>query len=329
MNHSDSSPNLQQQQHGSNNQAASHRAFELVTFVDKLPLQIESLACYDNILVLGTTSGRILIYDAVIDQSPLMKLEALFQKSITVTKKPIQQIEVSKEFGVLIALFDSQVHVIDLKKHTLEYSLPKTKGCSLFAISLSRDKKMLRLCVACKKRLQFFYASRKEKPDESTSKFMELYSDLELNDTPRTLEFTRENLVVFSLRKEFYYYELPSNSANASQAPESRFSTGTRAIDPLCQKLYNDSFVIGVDENKTIMYDPTGSPSLSYPIKWSAPPTFVTAVGFYLVGILAGVNCVEIVTIEPETVSVQFVETKEGKDLSAVNTIGAASLGII
>lgn len=88
MNHSDSSPNLQQQQqHGSNNQAASHRAFELVTFVDKLPLQIESLACYDNILVLGTTSGRILIYDAVIDQSPLMKLEALFQKSITVTKK--------------------------------------------------------------------------------------------------------------------------------------------------------------------------------------------------------------------------------------------------
>lgn len=187
---------------------------------------------------------------------------------------------------------------------------------------------MLRLCVACKKRLQFFYASRKEKFDE-TSKFMELYSDLELSDTPRTLEFTRDNLVVFSLRKEFFYYELPSNSANASQAPEARFGTGTRAIDPLCQKLYNDSFVIGVDENKTIMYDSSGSPSLGYPIKWSATPSLVTAVGFYLVGILAGVNRVEVVTIEPETVSVQYVNLMEtGSDLLSVSSsMAASSLG--
>lgn len=327
MNHSDSSPNLQNHNHHPNSiPNLQHKAFELVTFVDKLPLQIECIACYENILILGLTSGRILIYEAKIDPSPPIKLEGSFERTIAVTKKPIQQIEVSKEFGVLVALFDAQIHVFDLKQYSLEYSLPKTKSCTLFALSSSKDNRILRMCVGSKKRLQFYYATRKSK-DETSTKFMELCSDLELNDTPRTLEFTRENLVVYSLRKEFFYYQLPSNSANLSRPPESKFSNGSRVMEPLCQKLYDDSFVVGIDENKTIMYDAFGGPSLSYPIMWSSSPSVVTAVGFYLVGIVPSLNCVEVVTYEPEMISVQLVETGKELSIPSINT-SSASLGI-
>jgi hypothetical protein len=296
----------------------THKAFELVTFIDKLPLQIECLACYDNYLILGLTTGRILIYEAKIDPTPPLKLEANFEKAITVTKKPIQQIEICKEFDLLLTLFDSQLHVFDLVKFQLQYSLPKTKNCSLFALSLSTDRKLLRLCVACKKKLQFYYLA--SSTASGNSKFMELTADLELNDTPRTLEFTRENLIVFSLRKEFFYYKLPSSSSNSSQSssssvlkqPEAKFSNGSRLMEPLCEKLYNDSFLIGLDENKTILYDPEGKPSLTYALTWTNTPSTVTGVGFYLVGLLPTLNCVEVVTIEPKSRSIQLIEMAGG-----------------
>ena len=77
--------------------------------MDKLPLSIECLACWDTTFVLGTSSGRMLVYE--VKASPLspMKLEASFEKSVAVTKKPIQQMEVVREFGLLLALFDSMV----------------------------------------------------------------------------------------------------------------------------------------------------------------------------------------------------------------------------
>jgi hypothetical protein len=233
-----------------------HKSFELISFVDKLPLQIECITCYDNIFLLGTNSGRILIYEVKSSPMSQMKLEASFEKTITVTKKPIQQLEAIKEFNLLLALFDSQLHVIDLKRFQLQYSLTKTKNSHLFATSVSnQEKDLLRLVVACKRKLQFYYLN------SNNSKFMELMSDLELNDVPRTLELTRDNLLIFSLRKEFFYYELPPTitlNLSANKVPELKFSIGNRNLDPLCEKLYNGSFIVGVDENKTILYDSKG-----------------------------------------------------------------------
>ena len=88
---------------------------------------------------------------------------------------------------------------------------------------------------------------------------MELTSDLELNDLAKNLKFTKDNLIVFSMRKDYYYYELPSSSSAGAKQPETRFSTGTRQIEPLCEKLHNEFFALGVDENKTIIYDTKGN----------------------------------------------------------------------
>ena len=237
-----------------------HKVFDTLSCVEKLPLQIECMTCYDNIFILGTDCGRMLINEVKINESLPSKIEAVFEKSISTTKKPILQLEAIKSFNILIALFDSQLHVFDLTRIQLLYSITKTRGCSFFATSISADQKMLRVTVACKKKLQFFYTNIFAK---NTSQLMELISDLDLNDIPRNLKFTKDNLIVFSLKKDYYYYEISSTGAAASvgggiKQPETRFSTGTRQIEPLCEKLHNEFFALGVDENKTIIYDTKG-----------------------------------------------------------------------
>jgi len=205
----------------------------------------------------------MLINEVKLNDSLANKIEAVFEKSISTTKKPILQLEAVKAFNILIAMFDSQLHVFDLSRYQLLYSIPKTKGCSMFSISISADHKLLRLCVSCKKKLQFYYTTLTSK---NTSQFMELTSDLELNDLPKNLKFTKDNLVVFSLRKDYYYYHLPATGESITMTlggmakqPELKFSTGTRQIEPMCEKLHNEFFTVGVDENKTIVYDTKGN----------------------------------------------------------------------
>ena len=306
----------------------SHKTFDLITLIDKLPLQIECMTCYDNMLILGTSCGRLLIYEVKINELTPSKFELDLKKSISTTKKPIQQLEAIKAFEIIIALFDSQLHVFDLDKFQLQYSITKTKGCSLFTTSISNDQKLLRLCVSCKKKIQFYYVNILSK---STSQFMELISDLELNDIPRNLKLTKDNLIIFSLRKDYYYYEIPStsvalNTAGSLKQPETRFSTGSRLIEPLCEKLHNDFFALGVDENKTILYDTKGKPFLEYPILWSNSPSIVCSVGPYLIGVLPSLNCLEVVTIQPSSNSVQIIEFSREANAQPATTEQARSI---
>jgi hypothetical protein len=294
-----------------------HKAFELVSFVDKLllvsfvdklPLVIESFTCYDNFFILGTSSGRMLIYEVKPNPLSPMRLEASFEKSVAVTKKPIQQLAAIKNFKILVALFDAQIHVFDLDKYQLQSSLHKTNGCSLFATSVAKsDERLLRLVVACKKKLQFYYWNNGD--------FMDLQGELELADVPRTLEITRDNLVVYSLRKEFFYYELATPSsilAGGNKPPsEAKFTMGSRLLEPLCQKLSHaeDSFIVGVDENKTILYDSSGKPSLGYSIAWSSSPSAVAGLANYLIAILPASNSIEVATVQPAATCVQVIES--------------------
>ena len=122
---------------------------------------------------------------------------------------------------------------------------------------------------------------------------------------------------------------MPSISVNATgnnlKQPETRFSTGSRQIEPLCEKLHNEYFALGVDENKTIIYDTKGKPNLEYPILWSNTPSAVCSVGPYLIGILPALNSLEIVTIQPASVSVQLIEFNRE---SISNTNNTESLSI-
>ena len=334
---------------GNNANKWQHRAFELVSFVEKLPLSIECITCYNNIFILGTSSGRMLVYEVKLSGQAPHKLESSFEKSITATKKPIAQIEAVKSFDTLVALFDQQLHVFDLDRYQLQYSLARTKGALLFATSVSSDQRLMRLCVAFKRRLQFYYISSSSsssgggggggaQQQQQQQQFMELATDLDLADTPRSLEFTKDNLCVFSLRNQYYYYELPSSSAaspgatassasglGSKQQAEARFSMGTRPIEPLCYKLHNEYLAMGVDFNKTTLHDTRGRPFLEYPITWSSCPASVCSVGPYLLAILPATNSIEIVTIQPESTSVQLIDFAANGASSLASSAAAAA----
>jgi hypothetical protein len=302
----------------------THKAFEMVQVVDKLPLSIECMTCYDNIFILGLNNGRIVIYEINKDPQQPAKFDVNIVTQINATKKPIQQLSGIKKFGILIALFDAQLHVFDLDVFRIQYSINKTKGCSLFAASMTADQKLLRLCVVCKKRLQFYYMNIASK---GTGQFMELVSDLELSDTPRTLEFTKDNLIVFAMRKDYYYYEVPStssaiSSSGSARQAELKFGSGNRSIEPLCEKLHNDFIVLGIDENRTVVFDTYGKPYLEYPVVWLSTPSAVCNIGSYLIGVVPSLNCLEIVTVQPSSVSVQLVEfTKDILTAASVTSL--------
>ena len=237
-----------------------HKVFDLLKLVDNLPLRIECMTCYDNMIIIGTDCGRMLINEVKTNEVLPSKIDVELQKSITISKKPINQLEAVNAFNILIALFDAQLHVFDLSKFQLLYSITKTKGCSSFATSISADQKMLRLCVSTKKKLLFFYTNIMTK---NTTQFMELTNDLDLSDMPKNVKFTKDDLVVFSLRRDYYYYEIPStglaaNMNGVAKQPEIKFSTGTRQSEPLCEKLHNEFLALGVEENRTIIYDSKG-----------------------------------------------------------------------
>ena len=80
------------------NAASSHRAFELILLVEKLPLIRDCMTCYDNIFILGTNGGRMLIYEVKLNPAPPRKLEASFEKTINATKNNIFRQELQELF---------------------------------------------------------------------------------------------------------------------------------------------------------------------------------------------------------------------------------------
>ena len=301
-------------------QYPTHKAFQLMPIVEKLPLHIECLTCFNSTLIVGTGSGQLLVY--IISLNQKNTLEVSLERTIkSITKKPIQQLEAIHKYSILIALFESQIHVFDLTTYQFKYTLQKTKGAFSFTVAINTQ--LINLCVVCKRKLQFYYLKNTVK----NSQFMDLINDLELNDTPKTIEFLKDNQIIFSLRKDYYLYELPSptsnnglnetNSANSSQIKE-LFNIGgsqvsLKSMDPLVYKIKNYEFnkisiALFPEDRKTVLLDENLKPKLEYQIMWSSNPASICSIGPYLVSLLPATNSVEVLSIEPKSLNVQTIE---------------------
>jgi hypothetical protein len=306
-------------------QYPTHKAFQLMPIVEKLPLHIECLTCFNSTLIVGTGSGQLLVY--IINLNQKNALEVSLERTIkSITKKPIQQLEAIHKYSILIALFESQIHVFDLTTYQFKYTLQKTKGAYSFTVTI--NPQIINLCVVCKRKLQFYYLKNTVK----NSQFMDLVNDLELNDTPKTIEFLKDNQVIFSLRKDYYLYELPSpsssssntsnltetSSTNSSSQIKELFNIGgsqvsLKSMEPLVYKVKNYEFnkisiALFPEDRKTVLLDENLKPKLEYQINWSSNPANICSVGPYLVSLLPGTNSVEVLTIEPKSLNVQTIE---------------------
>lgn len=174
-----------------------HDAYEAVLIL-KVTIQIESMAAYDDNLLIGTREGHLLMYNVPLNLDDTHKLK-LLRYSKNFSKKRIVQMEVVPEFNLLILLTDNIVCIHDLSSSSIQQvcQLQKTRGATIFALDVQQTQSLtgekntvVRLCVAVKRKLQLYYWKGKE------NQFKDFCDELTVPDIPRVLSWCGETLIL-------------------------------------------------------------------------------------------------------------------------------------
>ncbi|KAG7199401.1 hypothetical protein KM043_014032 [Ampulex compressa] len=258
------------------------------TSILNIAVQIESMAAYDDNLLIGTREGHLLMYNVPLVPDDSHKLE-LLRHSKNFNKKRITQIDVVPEYNLLILLTDNILCVHDLNSPNFQQmcQLPKTRGATLFTLDAQTTKSLtgkkntvVRLCVAVKRKLQLYYWKGKK---------FEEFNDFELtvSDIPRELSWCGESLVLGFRGLSYTILDLNGK-------PKELFPTG-KSPEPSVTKLSDNSFVLGKDSQSFVM-DTKGELIQHNPVKWSDTPSAIAWDDPYLLGIVH--DRLEVYTLE-------------------------------
>ncbi|XP_031839789.1 vacuolar protein sorting 39 [Nomia melanderi] len=281
-----------------------HDAYEQTSILN-ISVQIESIAAYDDNLLIGTREGHVLMYNVPSITDDSHKLE-LLRHSKNFNKKRITQIDVVPEYNLLIILTDNILCVHDLNSPNFQQvcQLQKTRGATLFTLdvqttqSLTGEKNtFVRLCVAVKRKLQLYYWKAKK---------FEEFKDFELTipDIPRELSWCGDSLILGFRGLSYTILDLNGKSKEL-------FPTG-KSPEPSVTKLSDNSFVLGKDSQSFIM-DTKGELIQHSSVKWSDTPSAIAWDDPYLLGIVH--DRLEVYTIE-DCVHIQTI-----KDLNKARLI--------
>lgn len=270
-----------------------HDAFEADPILDKLPLGIESIACYENVLLVGTKQGHLLQYK--ITRNPLTDPKKyhtdLERSNKSFSKKPITQIVAVPELFILISLTDNIISVHDLLTFNFICTVAKTKGATLFAVDCKphdtqsgaiATQYYLRMGVASKRKIQLFYWKNRD--------FLELLNDLSVYDIPHALCWSKDSLCVGFKRD---YYIINSTTGSLKEL----FPVGVQQADPLVARLRDQRLLLQRDK-MSIFINAEGEPTQREPINWSDIPHAIEHFPPYLVAVLP--KFVEVRTIDPK-----------------------------
>ncbi|XP_041353642.1 vam6/Vps39-like protein [Gigantopelta aegis] len=286
-----------------------HEAYEAAPILEKLPLQIESIACFDDILLVGTKQGHLLQYKIkrstrVTDKRFDVTLE---RSNKSFAKKPITQLAAVPELFILISLSDNVISVHDLTTFNLVTCVARTKGATLFAIDVQKVKSQtgdvhstLRLGVSSKRRIQLFYWKNRD--------FHELLDDLSPYDTPRAMAWCKDpegkkDSMCVGFKREYYMIDV--KDGNLTEL----FPVGNQQAEPIVTSLANGRLALGRDQ-MSILIDSSGAPVRKEPIKWTDIPVAIEHNPPYVIALLP--KYVEIRTIEPN-IMIQSIELQKPK----------------
>lgn len=267
-----------------------HDAYEASPILEKLPLKIESIACYDDVLLVGTKEGHLLQYRAKKSRtSGETKYEVTLERSNKAfSKKPINQLHAVSELFLLISLSDNVVSVHDLATFGLITTLSKTRGASLFAVDVQKHVSLsgetqatLQMCVATKRKLQLMYWKNRD--------FLDLVDDLTLYDIPRAMTWCKDCICV-GFKRDYFTVKVKSGET------KELFPTGSQQQEPIVTVYEGSGFIVGRD-NMSIFIDPEGNPTKKHPVKWSDIPHEVIHDPPYLISVLP--RSIEVRTIDP------------------------------
>eukprot|EP00079_Xenopus_tropicalis_P028589 XP_012823570.1 PREDICTED: vam6/Vps39-like protein isoform X2 [Xenopus tropicalis] len=268
-----------------------HDAFEPVLILEKLPLQIECLAAWEEWLLVGTKQGHLLLYRVKKEQG-CNQFEVTLEKSNKNFAKKIQQIHVVPQFKILVSLLDNNVCVHDLLTFQLITTISKAKGASLLSCHLQKSRpgeEVLKMCVAVKRKLQLYFWKDRA--------FHELQGDFSVPDVPKSMAWC-ENSICVGFKRDYYLIRVDGKGSI-----KELFPTG-KQLEPLAVPLQDGKVAVGQDD-LTVVLNEEGTCTPKCALNWTDIPMAMEHQPPYIIAVLP--RYVEVRTFEPRLL-VQSIE---------------------
>ncbi|KAM4542584.1 vam6/Vps39-like protein isoform 1-T1 [Odontesthes bonariensis] len=277
-----------------------HDAYESVPILEKLPLQIDCLAAWEDWLLVGTKPGHLLLYRIKKDAGT-NRFEVTLEKSNKNFSKKIQQLYVVSQYKILVSLLENNIHVHDLLTFQQITVVSKAKGATLFACDLqqtSSGEERLRMCVAVKKKLQLYYWKDRE--------FHELQGDFGAPDIPKSMAWC-ENSICVGFKRDYYLIRMDGRGSI-----KELFPTG-KQLEPLVAPLADGKVAVGQDD-LTVVLNEEGVCTQKCALNWTDIPIAMEHQPPYIIAVLP--RYVEIRTFEPRLL-VQSVELQRPRFITS------------
>ncbi|KAM9707409.1 vam6/Vps39-like protein isoform 1-T1 [Menidia menidia] len=287
-----------------------HDAYESVPILEKLPLQIDCLAAWEDWLLVGTKPGHLLLYRIKKDAGT-NRFEVTLEKSNKNFSKKIQQLYVVSQYKILVSLLENNIHVHDLLTFQQITVVSKAKGATLFACDLqqtSSGEERLRMCVAVKKKLQLYYWKDRE--------FHELQGDFGAPDIPKSMAWC-ENSICVGFKRDYFLIRMDGRGSI-----KELFPTG-KQLEPLVAPLADGKVAVGQDD-LTVVLNEEGVCTQKCALNWTDIPIAMEHQPPYIIAVLP--RYVEIRTFEPRLL-VQSVELQRPRFITSAgpNVVYVAS----
>ncbi|XP_061553001.1 vam6/Vps39-like protein isoform X2 [Phycodurus eques] len=287
-----------------------HDAYEPVPILEKLPLQIDCMAAWEDWLLVGTKPGHLLLYQIKKDAAT-NHFEVTLEKSNKNFSKKIQQLYVVSQYKILVSLLENNIHVHDLLTFQQITVVSKAKGATLFVCDLqqsSSGEETLRMCVAVKKKLQMYYWKDRD--------FHELQGDFGTPDIPKSMAWC-ENSICVGFKRDYYLIRLDGRGTI-----KELFPTG-KQLEPLVTPLADGKVAVGQDD-LTVVLNEEGICTQKCALNWTDIPIAMEHQPPYIIAVLP--RYVEIRTLEPRLL-VQSVELQRPRFITSAgpNVVYVAS----
>ncbi|KAF6717658.1 Vam6/Vps39-like protein [Oryzias melastigma] len=287
-----------------------HDAYESLPILEKLPLQIDCLAAWEDWLLVGTKPGHLLLYRIKKDAGT-NRFEVTLEKSNKNFSKKIQQLYVVSQYKILVSLLENNIHVHDLLTFQQITVVSKARGATLFTCDLqlaASGEEQLKMCVAVKKKLQLFYWKDRE--------FHELQGDLGVPDIPKSMAWC-ENSICVGFKRDYYLIRLDGRGSI-----KELFPTG-KQLEPLVAPLADGKVAVGQDD-LTVVLNEEGVCTQKCALNWTDIPIAMEHQPPYIIAVLP--RYVEIRTVEPRLL-VQSVELQRPRFITSAgpNVVYVAS----
>ncbi|XP_050191260.1 vam6/Vps39-like protein isoform X1 [Myiozetetes cayanensis] len=289
-----------------------HDAFEHVPILEKLPLQIDCLAAWEEWLLVGTKQGHLLLYRIKKDVGEVMssesvccnRFEVTLEKSNKNFSKKIQQIHVVSQFKILVSLLENNIYVHDLLTFQQITTVSKAKGASLFTCDLQQSdtgEEVLRMCVAVRKKLQLYFWKDRE--------FHELQGDFSVPDVPKSMAWC-ENSICVGFKRDYYLIRVDGKGSI-----KELFPTG-KQLEPLVAPVADGKVAVGQDD-LTVVLNEEGVCTQKCALNWTDIPIAMEHQPPYIIAVLP--RYVEIRTFEPRLL-VQSIELQRPRFITSGGT---------